>query len=253
VTDPGRTILVIPCYNEAHRLDRRAFRDALDARPWLALRFVDDGSTDATRDVLEQLGAEHPEVSVSVLPRNLGKAEAVRAGLRAALESRPGFVGYWDADLSTPLDAVDEFRRFLLEHEEIDWVRGSRVRLMGRDIDRRAMRHYFGRGFATCASLALGLPVYDTQCGAKVFRVTDDLSGLLDDPFISGWAFDVELIARLNASSGRDAAMGRIEEIPLRNWRDVPGSKVGLFGGVRALAELPRIRARYGLGRRRPP
>ena len=242
------TLLVIPCYNEAKRLQTDAFVGALATDDGLSLLFVDDGSTDSTPQMLDELAMREPAVSVLRMSRNAGKAEAVRAGLRRALESDHAFVGYWDADLSTPLAAAFGFRQLLKEHADVDWVLGSRVRLLGRRIDRRASRHYPGRAFSTAASLVLGLPVYDTQCGAKLFRVTADLPGLLEDAFSSGWAFDVELIARLVSTVGRERAAQRIVEHPLEEWRDVPGSNVGFLAALSAFAALARIRVRYSPG-----
>ncbi|MDQ1419024.1 MAG: hypothetical protein QOJ52_986, partial [Acidimicrobiaceae bacterium] len=74
---------------------------------------------------------------------------------------------------------------------------GSRIARLGSTIERTARRHLLGRVFATAASVALGCQVYDTQCGAKVFRVTPALTVALQRPFRSAWAFDVELQSRL--------------------------------------------------------
>ncbi|HUE71896.1 MAG TPA: glycosyltransferase, partial [Pirellulaceae bacterium] len=163
--------VVIPCYNEAQRLPAEAIRAYLRDHPSISFVLVNDGSCDDTADVLGELAAEMPgQATVVSLEKNQGKAEAVRQGILAALENSPQFVGYWDADLATPLDEIDRFRSILLERPELLVAMGSRVRLLGRRIERSAARHYLGRIFATCASLALAMPVYDTQCGAKLFR-----------------------------------------------------------------------------------
>ena len=108
----------------------------------------------------------------------------------------PTLVGFFDADLATPLGAIDDFLAVLRDRPEVEFVLGSRVMLMGRDIRRKATRHYFGRVFATAVSHALDLPVYDTQCGAKILRANAATATLFDPPFRSPWIFDVELIAR---------------------------------------------------------
>src|SRR5262245_45523346 len=101
--------VVIPCYNEERRLPRAALLAFLDTHPAAQLWLVDDGSRDGTVSVLEELRASRPQqVIVHRLSGNRGKAEAVRAGVLhiAATGSTP-IIGYWDADLSTPLDEVD--------------------------------------------------------------------------------------------------------------------------------------------------
>jgi len=246
-----RTIVVVPCHNEERRLLPDAFLEAVLARPELQLVFVDDGSSDGTRNVLAMIAAASPSrVRVINLARNAGKSEAVRRGMLLALESEPDIVGYWDADLATPLSALDDFLRVLEARPGLVAVLGSRVRLLGRRIERRALRHYPGRLFATFASLVLDLPVYDTQCGAKLFRVTPALRRSFEDPFLSRWVFDVELLARLLDAS--DGELGeRLYELSLREWTDVAGSQVGPLDFLTACRDLIRIRLRYGPGARR--
>ncbi len=245
---PQAVTLVVPCYDEAARLDRAELLRLARGREGLGVLFVDDGSTDGTAAALEELRrAEPSRIAVVRLPRNGGKAEAVRAGLRAAIADGAAIVGYADADLSTP---VDELLRLVdaAAGSARDVLLGSRVRLLGRRIERRAHRHYLGRVFATLASLALGIPVYDTQCGAKLFRATPALAAALAAPFETRWIFDVELLARLRAGGPGAPGLGEdaFEEVPLRAWRDVGGSKLRpramLVAGLQLLALAVRMR-----------
>ena len=239
---PTRLQLVVPCYNEAPRLDTDAFVRFVTARSDVGLLFVNDGSTDTTAQVLEKLAEKCAgRVDTVLLPKNRGKAYAVHCGMVAAIEKQPELVGYWDADLATPLDAIDEFIRVLDTHPDIDIVIGSRVKLLGRHIDRHAHRHYAGRVFATAASLALRLDVYDTQCGAKIFRVNPPIRRVFATPFVSKWVFDVEILARYAHIVGAGSAASSIYELPLTAWTDVPGSKVKARHAARAFWDVARI------------
>jgi dolichyl-phosphate beta-glucosyltransferase len=242
MTPPAATAtLIIPCYNEEARLDVAALRAMVDGRQGLNLIFVDDGSRDGTRGTLERLAAERPgRISFVALAENGGKAEAVRHGLRAALAGSSDVIGYFDADLSTPPAEIGRLLD-IIEERGAAIVMGARVAMLGTEIHRSAARHYLGRAFATVASQALGVRVYDTQCGAKVFRRTAALTAALEAPFLSGWAFDVDLLGRL--LTGTDAAppvgIEEILEVPLRVWRDVPGSKLrpaSMLGAAKDLA-----------------
>jgi glycosyltransferase involved in cell wall biosynthesis len=233
------TTVVVPCFNEAGRIDLAAFSSLAD-RGDLGLVFVDDGSTDATFEVLRRL--HQPTVEVIRFESNRGKAEAVRCGLQRAIESGADRVAYYDADLASP--PAELIRLLGALDGEVDVVLGSRVALLGHHIRRRATRHYLGRVFATFASLVLRIPVYDTQCGLKTFRVTDSLRAAVAEPFGTRWAFDVELLQRLIDGG---TPVDRIVEIPLNDWRDVAGSHVGYaaaFGAARDLAHIHRVRSR---------
>jgi dolichyl-phosphate beta-glucosyltransferase len=242
-------ILVVPCYNEASRLPQRRFVEALERYGWLRLLFVDDGSTDATASTLRAVQQPQPDrVRILTLERNRGKAAAVRAGLLAAREAKAPFVGYWDADLSAPLDELSGMRELLHEEPAIEAVFGSRVRLLGRQIERSTLRHYLGRVFATAASLSLRLPVYDTQCGAKLLRNSDLLGQVLDRPFDTRWIFDVELLARYVAALGRDAMPQHIVEYPLTQWHAAAGSRLRAAHFVQAAWDLAHIRRQLRRG-----
>lgn len=237
--------LVVPCYNEASRLDPDAFLRFVASHPGVRLVLVDDGSQDGTSGVLERIRSAAPgAVTVLSLPANRGKAEAVRAGILAAAAENPAVVGFLDADLSTPLAAVDDFLAVLRTRPEVEFVLGARVLLMGRDVKRKAWRHYLGRVFATGVSHALDLPVYDTQCGAKMLRLDAATGTLFATPFRSRWIFDVELIARylqLPVEAGGRARRDRLYELVLPAWHDKPGSKLRWHDFVRAAVELGHI------------
>jgi glycosyltransferase involved in cell wall biosynthesis len=245
-----QAIIVVPCYNEASRLDAHKFREFSRGHRHQRFLFVDDGSTDGTSEVLDDLRRSDPECfTVCGLPVNVGKAEAVRRGLLRAFEAGPDYVGYWDADLATPLDAILTFCSVLDSRADIDMVFGARVSLLGRSVRRSPIRHYLGRSFATAASLALGIGFYDTQCGAKLFRATSEIRSLLQSPFSSRWIFDVELIARLAAArrgTDRPPVDEVVYEFPLHEWRDVAGSKLKPRDFVGAFFELAAITRRYG-------
>jgi glycosyltransferase involved in cell wall biosynthesis len=239
----------VPCYNEAERLDARALQRFVAANAGVAFLLVNDGSSDATGAILDALRLSRPQsFGVLHLPENQGKAEAVRQGMLAALGRDTAYVGYWDADLATPLAALPAFLSVLDERTEIEMVIGARVRLLGRKIQRQPGRHYLGRVFATVASAVLRLPVYDTQCGAKLFRASAGLRSAFDHPFRSRWIFDVEILARLTvlSHSGICAApLDSVYELPLAEWTDVGGTKLRSRDFVRAALDLAFIYRRY--------
>ncbi len=238
-------VIVIPCYNESSRLDVETYYSFAVSRPDVHLLFVDDGSADSTLQVLSGLAARTDNMAVHRLAVNGGKAEAVRQGMIYTLGSyQASYVGYFDADLATPLEEMMKIYDELRARSGYIIALGSRWQRLGSQIDRTWKRHYLGRIFATVVGFLLDIHIYDTQCGAKVLA-TDRLAEVVSEPFITRWLFDIELMMRLERIYGRAEMDSWAVEVPLQRWREVGNSRVGLRDFVRAPLELLRIRLQY--------
>lgn len=239
----AQAAIVIPFYNEERRFDRARLLE-LAREPAVELVLVDDGSRDRTAALLGELAASADgKVHVLALEKNGGKGEAVRRGLQCAVDRGSRTVGFTDADFSTRPGELLELLAELDSRADLDVLIASRVAMVGRKVERRALRHYLGRVFATVAANILRTPFYDTQCGAKLFRATPMLESALALPFVSRWAFDVELLGRLLIGTQTVPAvpLDRMREVPLEEWVDAGGSKVTSAAMVKTLADLALI------------
>lgn len=234
----------MPCYNEANRLPIDSILEFLKKNSDISILFVNDGSKDHTRSVIENFAPKLPlQISLIDLPTNIGKAEAVRQGmLYALLNFGPKLIGYWDADLATPLNELHAFNQHFHSHPNTLLVTGCRLKRLGVKVERKLMRHYLGRLFATTASSLLNLPVYDTQCGAKIFRA-DLAHQIFQEAFVSRWFFDVEIIFRIK--SKKYNARKIVYEYPLLEWEDVAGSKIKFTDFLKVPFELLKIYMHY--------
>jgi glycosyltransferase involved in cell wall biosynthesis len=238
--------IIIPFYNEADRFPVNEFMEFLQRNQETSFCLVDDGSSDETEIILKSLQAKFPErIFMITLPKNNGKALAIQAGMISALHHFPsGYFGYFDADLSTPLEESFRLRSSLLEKATLEFSFGSRVGILGVRIERKLYRHLIGRVIATFISNILQLMVYDTQCGAKLF--TRNLANqVFDKPFITKWLFDVEIFARILGIYGRDRIEAVAVEVPVKSWIDKGRSKVSWLYGFRVFYDLIRIHHHY--------
>jgi dolichyl-phosphate beta-glucosyltransferase len=244
--------IVIPFYNEERRFDRARLLE-LAAAPGVSLVLVDDGSRDRTAELLGEVaavgagaggaGEKSGRIHVLELKPNGGKGAAVRKGMQAAIARGAKTVGFTDADFSTRPGELVMLLRELEARADLEVLIASRVLLVGRRVERNAARHYLGRVFATIAANILRTPFYDTQCGAKLFRVTPMLESALAEAFVSRWAFDIELLGRLLIGTKDVPAvpLERMREVPLEEWVDAGGSKVTPAAMVKTLADLAVI------------
>ena len=237
--------LVLPCFNEADRLRGVELQRLLEDRR-IRLVLVDDGSVDSTLGLLRTFESSSA-VDVVVLPHNVGKGEAVRRGLILGLSLDPDWLGYVDADMSTPADEVVRLLDLACQRGRISTLCSGRgCALIGRHLRVRRSATTPG-AFATFASQVLQLPAYDTQCGAKLFRRTAALDAAVGAPFRSRWAFDVELIGRLLRGG---TPTDRLWEEPLHTWTDIGGSRRSVSASV--IATLSLVAVRRDLTRWRP-
>ena len=239
MTDLPPFSLVIPAFNEAARIGQ-SLRDALaylqTASPESELIVVNDGSTDATSEIVREALAAPGSIATRLIEHspNRGKGAAVRDGLRAA--TKP--IGLFsDADFSTPIEETPKLIRPIADGE-VDVAFGSRA------LDRRLIGHrqpwrreQGGRAYNLIVRAATGLPFWDTQCGFKAFRL-DVFRPVLERAQTDGFGFDVELLYL-----ARKAGL-RMREIPVR-WNHYEGSKMRLVQDTaRMLQEILTLRLR---------
>lgn len=213
--------IIIPFYNEEKRIVLESLHQIFKNTSQYDFILVDDGSTDNTFAVLNQFKSEFSTIEVLKLDKNVGKAEAIRAAVLSI--SNADFIAYYDADLATPFSELEKLIQFCLVHNNYKMVMGARIKLIGNQVKRSLTRHYFGRIFATIVSqFVLKVPVYDTQCGAKVidYQIAKQI---FEKPFISKWLFDVELLKRLQKSHNLKEV---VKEIPLEKWEEIGNSKI---------------------------
>lgn len=235
---------VIPCYNEAKKFEVETYLRFLSQFSDIYICFVNDGSTDQTQSILESIKSQFPQqIEILQLDKNSGKAEAVRQGILFSLSHvQSDYVGFLDADLAVSLEeGYDILECFKQPYE---FVFGSRILRIGSTIDRKRHRFIIGRVISTLISEILDLKVYDTQCGCKFFKAKTAFE-LFQEPFISKWLFDVELFFRMLQIHGKEVALQKMYEVPLRSWIEKGDSKVEFSYMFKIGTDLYRIRNKY--------
>jgi glycosyltransferase involved in cell wall biosynthesis len=225
--------IVVPAYNEALRIDTtlRKIRIYAAAQPFpIEVVVVDDGSTDATAEVV----ARFPEVRILRVSPNRGKGHAVRHG---ALASIGEFVLFTDADLSAPIEEADKLLSALQSGAAAAAVgsRALRRELIG--IRQPVFRDYSGRIYNLLVRLFTGLRIHDTQCGFKLFRM-DATRRAFELQRVEGFGFDPELLFLIERTGGK------IVEVPVR-WNHDAATKVRFpRDPIRMFADLISLRVR---------
>lgn len=232
-TNPHLSI-VIPAYCEEVRLAKSlpVVLEYLNSQshPW-EIVIVDDGSPDRTSEVAGEMlaGTDH---QILRNEPNAGKGASIKRGMLAA---RGAFVLFSDADLSTPIDEIEKFWPAFEAGADVAF--GSRAVATSDIVVHQPMfRELSGRAFNLCVRM-IALPgVADSQCGFKMFnrRAVDLLFPLQS---MTGFAFDVELLAMARAAGLKLAEVGV-------KWIDSPDSRVSMGSALQAFADLIAVRRR---------
>lgn len=236
---PGADLEVaIPAYNEAERLPRTLHRtiEFLQGQPWSSrIVVVDNGSCDETAEVTRTIArTADPCVPVDLVGCSRpGKGAAVR---RALLSSRSRFVGFFDADLATPVETLAVAMGHLGNGAVA--VIGSRHTIGSVFVEAQPVVRRLGGAIFRMAVRSLVEGVQDTQCGFKFFERRAVTHALVVCR-TTGFAFDVELLRQMQ----RDGA--QIVEVPVtwshagassfRPWQD----GIASFGAVRQIQRSP--------------
>lgn len=237
--------VVIPCYNEEDRLSGTKFKEFVYNNLGYHLCFVNDGSTDRTLEVLEELrkGNEN-KISIYDCQKNGGKAEAVRQGvLHLANDPQLDYIGYLDADLSTDFRDFDDLVK-TMETSDFKIVSGSRMSRMGANITKESARKIISKTINLIIRSILKMPFNDTQCGAKIMN--KEIAQLVfKEKFITRWLFDVEIFMRMRKHYGREQVQSMICEQPLKRWIHADGSKLSMRDSIQILGQLAKIAVHY--------
>jgi dolichyl-phosphate beta-glucosyltransferase len=212
--------VIIPAHNEEHRLLKSIERviEYCNSQQWdYELVIVEDGSTDGTVELIQDLIPKYSRLKLITNKQRLGKGKAIKHGVFAAEKK---YVGYIDADLSAD---PSELSRLLLFIDKFDIVIGSRI-LRGElpPIRRPFMRSFLSHCYCRLfRAMFRSVPVYDPQCGLKLFK-SDVANTLLTHTETDGFAFDCELLVKASHLGMT------IKEVPII-WEHHYGSKVSML------------------------
>jgi glycosyltransferase involved in cell wall biosynthesis len=228
--------IVIPAFNEAARIGKtlESVISCIRTRGWAAeVIVVNDGSKDATAEVVLTFAANAPEVRMIENDANRGKGYSVRAGFLQALGD---IVMFTDADLSAPIEEAE--RLFAAISEGADIAIGSRWLKTSRQTHRQPLyRQIFGRCFNLVIRTVMGLDFADTQCGFKAFT-RSAAQTVFQLTTIERWGFDPEILF-IGLKRGF-----WIIEVPV-SWAHDSRSRLSYIkDGMKMLEELAIIRWR---------
>jgi len=233
--------IIIPAYNESARIERTLERvmSCVEKQGWDAeVLVVDDGSIDATAEIVQMWMDRYPRLHLIKNDGNRGKGFSVRNGLLQAA----GEVGmFTDADLSAPMEETELLLAAIRDGADVAigsrWLDKTR-----QTIHQPLYRRFFGRCFNWVTRTVMGLPFKDTQCGFKAFK-RPAAQVIFRLQRIERWGFDPEILF-IARKLGYE-----VREVPVTWGHDERSRMSYLKDGMKMLEEMAVIRANSLAGR----
>ncbi len=230
--------IIIPAYNEEARIAKslQTLACYIDEKPYpCEVVVVDDGSGDATGDIVREWAVGHSGFRLEAIPHG-GKGAAVRHGMLVAVGERRFMC---DADLAMPIERLDDFLELLAEGWDV--VIGSRYMPGGKCFGESPLRRFLGRTYNKVVRLFAVRGLNDTQCGFKCFH-GDAAEELFGQQRTLSWGFDVEILylARRNGM--------RVVEIPVECYYDETSKVRTIPAGLELLRDIIAVRWRAARG-----
>lgn len=226
--------IIIPCYNEGNKLINNVkkiinYLSEINIHEY-ELIIVNDGSTDETKDVCEQISNDYNKVKFFSYEKNKGKGEAVRVGIENSLG---GYVLFMDADLSTDISAIKNVLNLKSEFDVIIGSRRNKNTVLAKK--QPLIRIIIGKCCSIITNIIIPLNVSDTQCGFKAFE-GNFAREMIKRQQLNGFAFDVEYLYMAKLNNKKITEIGVI-------WENDEDSKVSLFrSSIRFFSDLFKIR-----------
>jgi glycosyltransferase involved in cell wall biosynthesis len=235
--------IVIPSFNEEPRILTADFIEFVNSNKDFHFLFVNDGSTDKTLNILQDLVQKSDQMSLLDLPSNCGKAEAIRKGMEISLaKNKFDFLGYLDADLAIPLNELLRLKK--LAETNYEFVFSSKKSTPDNELEVKFKRYFIGRTLSAMVGLSLKVDVYDTQCGCKM--MSNKIAQVaFKEPFISSWLFDIEIFWRIINSFGRAFMVSSYKEVPVNKLIDRGGSRIKISDLISLPFEFLKIHFHY--------
>ncbi|WP_028595319.1 glycosyltransferase [Paenibacillus assamensis] len=228
--------IIIPVLNEELRI-RKGIETAIDFLEMnlsgkYKLTIVDNGSTDKTEQIANELIQKHGAIDYIKLSQR-GVGLALR---EAAKVNEHEIIGYMDVDLSTDLRHILEVYDLFEKEKNTNIVNGSRLLSSSEVEGRKVLRGITSRGLNVILKVVLGVKFTDAMCGFKFFK-KDTLNKLIEKSSDNnGWFYCTELLVRA------EWERIQIKELPVK-WEDDPNSKVKVIKlSINYLKEIIKLR-----------